>query len=332
MTKNANFKRRVRARAAKTSESYTTARNQLLNKSPENPIPEKSRIRLAVAQTFVQDDPGDAKSLHESGQEIRALMQQAHKLGAKLIQFTEGATCSPNKRLMSSTGPEHVGPADWSRCEWAVLREELDATRKLARELGLWTVIGSVHQLSHPNRPHNSLYVISDKGALTTRYDERMLSKTKVSFMYTPGADPITFEVDGVRFGCSLGIESHFSEVFLEYERLNVDCVLYSTTGAANFDGPVFATEICGHAATNSYWVGFSVPSQYSPTSPAGIADPTGAWAAKCPNDGSSSLVVADIDKNPQSQARPWRRTARAGLYASHQAQNDRRSTDRSVF
>ncbi len=329
MTKNANFKRKVRSRVAKTGESYTTARSLILAKSQENLIPEVNRLRLAVAQTVVPDDPRDRESLRESGREIRRVMQEARVSGAKLIQFAEGATCSPNKRVMSGTGPHNIGPADWNRFEWAVLREQLDETRKLARELGLWTVIGSVHRLTHPNRPHNSLYVISDKGALITRYDERMLSNTKVSFMYTPGADPVTFEIEGFVFGCALGMESHFSEVFVEYERLNVDCVLFSSTGGAMSDGPVFSTEIRGHAAMNSYWATFSVPAQYSLIDPARIVDPSGASVAWCPNDGSSSWVVADIDKNPGNQARSWRRTARAGLYGPYLARQDQRSEDR---
>jgi predicted amidohydrolase len=45
-----------------------------------------------------------------------------------------------------------------------------------------------------------------------TRYDERLLSNTKISYMYTPGSAPVTFEVDGFHFGCSLGIEPHFPE------------------------------------------------------------------------------------------------------------------------
>ena len=103
------------------------------------------------------------------------------------MHFPEGATCSPKKRIMSVRGPEQISPSDWRRFGWAVLREELDATRSLARELGLWTVFESVHQLTQPHRPHNSLYVVSDRGELVTRYDERMLSNTKVSFMYNPG-------------------------------------------------------------------------------------------------------------------------------------------------
>jgi hypothetical protein len=36
-------------------------------------------------------------------------------------------------------------------------------------------------------------------------YDERLLSNTKLSCMYTPGAGPVTFEVDGLRLGCAMG-------------------------------------------------------------------------------------------------------------------------------
>ena len=332
MTKDAHFKRNVRSRATKTGESYTIARTHLLATPPENSDRAANSVRIAVAQTFVYDDPQIPETLRESGREIRRLMRESRKQGAKLIQFTEGATCFPGKRVMSSTGPAKIGPADWTRFDWLVLREELDEIRRLARELGLWIVMGSVHQLTGPSRPHNSLYVISDKGRLVTRYDERMISNTKLAFMYTPGADPITFEIDGIFFGCSLGMESHFPEIFLEYERLNVDCVLFSSTGGAPSDGPVFAAEISGHAATNSYWVTFSVPAQHSLTAPAGIIDPAGKWVAHCPGDGSSSFVLADIDTNPGNGSRAWRRTARSGLYDRHQADKDQRSNDRSAF
>ncbi|MGW3642391.1 carbon-nitrogen hydrolase family protein, partial [Streptomyces sp. NPDC005143] len=173
--------------------------------------------------------------------------------------------------------PPFVHPADWNRFEWGVLQQELIATAALARELRLWTVLGSVHRLTPPHRPHNSLYVISDRGDVATRYDERMLSHTKISYMYSPGSGPVTFEVDGVRFGCSLGMETHFPEIFSEYERLDVDCVLFSTTGGAPDDG-TFAAETQAHASTNRYWTSFSVPAQHSPISPAGVIAPDGRW------------------------------------------------------
>lgn len=332
MTENGNFKRHVRARAAKTGESYTAALRHIRSTAPNDPTPRPKSVRMAVAQTSACDDPRDIAGLRRCGHDMRRLMREAHRAGARLVHFPEGATCSPNKRLMSSTGREPIGPSDWSRFEWAVLRDEQEAIGALARELRLWTVFGSVHPLTPPNRPHNSLYVVSDTGELVTRYDERMLSTTKVSFMYAPGSIPVTFEVDGVRFGCTLGMESHFPEIFTEYERLNVDCVLFSTTGGPSTDGPAFAAEMLGHAASNTCWVSFSVHAQHSVTAPSGIVAPGGRWTAQCPADGMPSIAVADINHDPGDLARPWRRTARSGIYEPHLADDDPRSDGRNRF
>jgi predicted amidohydrolase len=235
------------------------------------------RMRLAVAQTALREDPRNSDELRASGRDIRRLMREAQTSGARLIHFPEGATCSPNKLVMSVDGPETVGASDWDRFDWDVLHQELTATAALSRELKLWTVVGSVHQLSAPHRPHNSMYVISDQGSVVTRYDERLLSNTKISYMYTPGSSPVTFEVDGFHFGCSLGMEAHFPEIFREYEGLGVDCVLFSSTGVGTpRDTGIFATEAQGHAATNSYWVSYSVGALQSRFAPAGVISPGG--------------------------------------------------------
>lgn len=329
MTQNGNLKRRVRARAAKTGESYTAALQHIRQPTDKSA---GSSIRLAVAQTSLFNDPGDVSALHASGTEMRSLMKEARKARARLLHFPEGATCSPNKRVMSENGPREVGPSDWGRFEWAVLREELDLTSKLARELQLWVVFGSVHQLTPPHRPHNSLYVISDLGELVTRYDERMLSNTKISFMYSPGKLPVTFDVDGVRFGCALGMESHYPEIFAEYERLEADCILFSTTGETPSAAPTFAVEVLGHAASNTYWVSYSAHGPQSVCAPSGIAAPNGQWAARCSVGDAASIAVADITINRENPARPWRRKARADLYAPHQLDSDPRSEERSLF
>lgn len=334
MTENGNLKRRVRARAAKTGESYTTALMHMRRTSAKDEIPQVRRLRLAVAQTRCYDDPRDIAGLRESGREMRGLMRQAREAGARLLHFPEGATCAPNKRIMSAIGPREIGPSDWRRFEWDVLREELDATQSLARELGLWVVFGSVHRLTEPHRPHNSLYVVSDRGALLTRYDERLLSNTKISFMYTPGSIPVTFEVDGIRFGCSLGMECHYPEIFAEYERLDVNCVLFSTTGGVPVSDHAFAAEAQGYAAANRYWVSFSMQAYSGMEGPpsSGIVAPGGRWAAQCSADGTPAIALAEIDDNPGDLSRPWRRKARSGLYEPHRVEGDPRSDGRDMF
>ncbi|UXN57788.1 carbon-nitrogen hydrolase family protein [Phyllobacterium zundukense] len=330
MTQNGNLKRRVRARAAKTGESYTAALRHIRRASLDHP--DTKSVRVAVAQTSLFNDPRDISGLRASGMEMRSLMRDAHKADARLIHFPEGAMCSPNKRVMSENGPREIGPSDWTRFEWAVLREELSATSKLAKELKLWAVFGSVHQLTPPHRPHNSLYVVSDRGELVTRYDERMLSNTKISFMYSPGKTPVTFDVDGVRFGCALGMEAHYPEIFTEYEQLEADCILFSTTGETPSVAPAFAAEVLGHAASNTYWVSYSAHAPQSLTVPSGIAAPDGRWTAQCPRDGTPSIAVANIKTDPGNPARPWRRTARSDVYEPHRVDSDPRSDGRNIF
>lgn len=329
MTRNSNLKRRVRARAAKTGESYTAAL-QHIRKMPDAHV--SSSIRMAVAQTSLFNDPRDVSALKTGGQEMRRLMIDAHKAGARLIHFPEGATCWPGKRIMSAIGPREIGPSDWTRFACETLREELEATRKLAQKLKLWVVFGAVHQLTPPHRPYNSLYVVSDRGKLVTRYDERLLSNTKISFMYSPGSVPVTFEVDGVRFGCALGMEVHYPEIFMEYEKLNVDCMLFSTAGDGPSNASASAAEILGHASSNAYWASYSTLAPQSHAAPSGIATPDGQWAAQCPMNGLPAISVTDIIIDQENPARPWRRKARGDLYKSHHVNNDPRSDGRNKF
>ncbi|CAH1657134.1 putative amidohydrolase [Hyphomicrobiales bacterium] len=329
MTRNKHLKRRVRARAAKTGESYTAALRHLREPARDPAI---RSLRMAVAQTSLFNDPREISALRASGAEMRGLMEDAWKAGARLIHFPEGTTCWPGKRIMSIGGPAEIGPSDWTRCAWHILREELEDIQALAGRLKLWTVFGSAHPLTPPNRPHNSIYVVSDRGEIATRYDERLLSRTKLSFMYTPGKSPVTFEVDNIRFGCALGMETHYPEIFVAYEKLDVDCVLFSTSGESPAAAPAFAAEALGHAASNTYWVSYAAHAPQSAAVPSGIAGPDGQWKAQCPMNGLPALAVTDITIGPENRARPWRRQVRTDLYAAHQVSGDPRSDGKNLF
>lgn len=183
MTANKGFKKQVRTRVSKTGESYTAALQHLRDTPPPEQESTPSPIRIAVVQMEPPADPTDRAALERAGRVIRSLMDQAHEQGAALIHFGEGAICAPDKRMMSSN-PHEVAEADWSRFDWHTLQRQLQLIAEHAAALGLWTVIGATHRVSAPHRPHNSLYVIDDHGRVVTRYDERMLSFTKVSYMY----------------------------------------------------------------------------------------------------------------------------------------------------
>ena len=217
---------------------------------------------------------------------------------------------------MSELGPDQVGPSDWTKAEWAVLQEELDRITVLSRELGIWTVIPSVHQLPGGVRPHNSMYVVSDEGKVVARYDERTLSTAKVTYMYTPGTEPVTFEVDGYRFGLTLGMDVHFPELFSAYDQLDVDGVLvsYSTTGTPKNDRA--ATEARGHAAANCYWISLAVAANPESDIDSGVIDDMGDWVAEAPSDSRPAIGVGELnrDQGLSPAAHDWRRQARSRI------------------
>ncbi|MER5261928.1 carbon-nitrogen hydrolase family protein [Actinosynnema sp. NPDC002837] len=293
-------------------------------------MPESDHVRLAVAQTTMRSEPRDSAEFRAGGRDIRRMMSEAHDAGATLVHFPESAICVPDKYILSGGDPAEAGPANWDLFAWGAQRQELTAIAALAGELGLWTVLGSTHRLTSPHRPHNSLYVISDQGRLVTRYDERMLSNTKITYMYTPGSSPQTFTVGGLRFGLLLGMEVHFPELFLEQERLDVDCVLFSTHGPGERpDDGTFAAEARAHAAANRYWVSYAGPTWGVPS---GVISPTGHWDARCPEVGRPGLALVDLDSSRENGARQWRRTARSGIYEPHFVPEDRRSNDVHSF
>jgi predicted amidohydrolase len=272
----------------------------------------RHRLLIATAQCVLRPDPGSRDQLCESGERIRALMREAAAAGASLAHFPEGALCSPHKRVVSSRGPDVIAAADWASVDRAALQAELGAVARLARELRLWVAVGGIDFAPGRSRPTNSLFVISRHGALAGRYDERMLSRTKSLYMYEAGTGALVFEVGGVRFGCALGMESHYPELFAAYERDDVDCVLLSTAGNPEFP-EVFAVEAAGHAAANSLWVSYAGPVGPG-ESPAGVVTPNGAWLTRCATAQKDSVVVTEIDISAGERARAWRRRARAGL------------------
>ena len=278
-------------------------------------------IRMAAAQSPVGPDPVT------NGESIRALMHSAAQQGARLIHFPEGA----------ATGYVPAGPEAKTGCwqvDWAAAREQLELTAALAGELGLWTVLGGNHQLTGTNRPHNSLYVISDEGQLVGRYDKRLCSYNEITNWYSPGFGPLAFDVDGFRFGCALCIEINFPELFMDYRANGVDCVLFSSYS----QDPVFDVMARGHAAANNLWISVSVPAHCAAAMSAGVIGPHGIRLASCPADDQPALACVDLDRTDPAldvalnKARPWRVVSREGrIYQDHRVE-DPRSTDRASF
>ncbi|WP_457797203.1 carbon-nitrogen hydrolase family protein [Methylocystis sp. S23] len=278
----------------------------------------ESVFPIATAQSIVTSD------VRKNGRHIRDLMSSASEAGCRLAHFPEGALSGYIKSQIEN----------WAVVDWKLLREELVAIAAHAAHLGLWTVIGCNHRLTPPHPPHNSLYVISHEGRLVGRYDKRLCSNTELADWYTPGRSAVTFDVDGVRFGMMLCIEVQFPELFLEYGRMGVDCVLFS----AYSDDPMFRLLSRAHAATNNFWLSLSIPALPTSRLSAGLIGPDGALQATASEGGKPSLVCGGIDKDDPrfdiaiNKARPWRAAARAGGIYTERLVTDARSDDRLSF
>jgi len=80
----------------------------------------------------------------------------------------------------------------------------------------------------------------------------------------------------------------------------------------------MFRIQCQGHAASNCYWLSYSVPEKGSEKQPSCFIGPDGEILASC-GCGASGLVVCEIDPLdakwdiPVNKARPWRSRARAG-------------------
>jgi predicted amidohydrolase len=249
-------------------------------------------------------------------------MREAAVRGARLVQFPEG--------MLSGYAKETIQA--WSEVNWQTVREELGAVMQLAAELRVWVVLGSAHPLTPPHRPHNSLYIISDTGKLVNRYDKRYCSYTETTRFYTPGLEPVVFEVDGFRFGCVICVEINFPDVFIEYDKLGVDCVLLS---AYPID-KIFYTMARGHAALHNYWLALSVPSECSHMMMSALIGPNGQTLKR--SESNEGLVFCDLDRNaPEfeialTKARPWRAVAGTGEFYEDWLVTDPRSTNKTCL
>lgn len=276
-----------------------------------------SKIIIATAQTKV------SRNIKENGQAIRYLIKKSHSKGADIIHFCEGALSGYTKKQLGS--PENI--------DFQKIRIELEKILKLAKSLNVWVVLGCIHELSQGNRPHNSLYIISNKGEIVNRYDKRKCSHNELLNWYTPGFEKCTFEIKGIKFECLLCIEIQFPELFTEAEKNNVHCILFSSYSR----NKMFGIQAQGYAASNNYWISMAIPVNESDDLASQFILPNGIIGAKCTRK-KSSIIINEIDLQnsklnlPLNLARPWRKLAREGAIYESKRVVDNRSKSKTIM
>jgi predicted amidohydrolase len=142
----------------------------------------------------------------------------------------------------------------------------------------------------------------------------------------------VVFDVDGFRFGMAICIEINFSDLFADYDRLGVDCLLLSAYPVDS----IFATKARAYAAIHNYWLSLSVPAQTTQLLHSALIGPHGEVLADA--GAESGLVVGTLDRKAPALhgalnfARPWRAIARAGEIYEERRVTDDRSRVRNEF
>lgn len=154
---------------------------------------------------------------------IFSQMRAAKAQGAQVAHFPEACL----------SGYAGADLPSYDGLDWSLLEQSACAILDLARELRLWTIVGSAHRLSGDHKPHNSLYIINDQGQLIDRYDKMFCAgnaaeNTGDLAHYTPGNHFSVFEIEGVRCGTLICHEYRYPELYREYQKRGVQLVFHS--------------------------------------------------------------------------------------------------------
>lgn len=292
----------------------------------------RNTLRVAGCQFAVDGD------VERNRDQILVQIREAASLGARVAHFPEAAL----------SGYAGVDVDDLSRMDWDKLREATESICREAARRKIWVLLGSAHRLSGGNRPHNSVYVISDQGCIVDRYDKRFctggscLDVTTDLAHYTPGDHAAIFEIDGYRCAVLICYDYRFPELYRNLKQRGVE-VLFQSFHNARRDGQTFrrrnlwkqivpATMMC-RAATNSFWISATnSTAKYSMWAnffvrPDGRV--TGRLEVHVPG-----VLISDVDPSLElwDASAPWRDRAMQGTLHSGELIDDPRSRDRSCL
>src|ERR1700759_1915272 len=264
---------------------------------------------------------------------------EAARQGARVAHFPEGA-------LSGYAGTDFETFAGY---DWAALDRAAGGIAQLARELGIWVVAGSAHRFSDVSAPHNSLYVVSDRGQVARRYDKRFLGGADPDH-YSPGRHFSTWDIDGIRCGALICYDYRFPELYRHYAALNVQLMFHSfhagnvapdrVAAISAAIGPEYApvnpaptftypgitmpAVMTASAACNNMWI--SCPNSSAPESlwPAFFVRSDGITTGRLERNIPGFLTsTVDTSQDLYDSTRPWRHRAIAGTWHSGELAED---------
>jgi predicted amidohydrolase len=277
------------------------------------------KLKVATCQFVV------GRNITRNAERIREFLHKAAKSKADIVHFPECA-------LSGYVGTDFPSFAGYN---WELLKEETLKIMALAAKLRLWVVLGSTHRLAEPNKPHNSLYLISLEGTIVDRYDKRFCTKQDLRRLM-PGDHFVFFTINGVQCSLLICFDLRFPELYRQLYKQGVNCIFQSFYNARQ-KGPSVHTHIIRqtmqcHAATNHFWVSMANASGYYSPYPSCFIQPDGMIVRQLKANRAGMMInTVDLGKEFYDPMADFRDTAIAGaLSNAPKVINDPRSKNRT--
>ena len=237
-----------------------------------------SRMRVAAAQIHVTDQLG------ENLDTISQTMRRCAADGVEAVLFPETAL----------TGYSPVIGHGRDASEWPAVQEGLGAVAQLARELGIWVVLGT--EAWDKGAWVNRLYAYSDAGQVAGTYDKVHLTNSDTCF-YRAGTRNTLFEMKGVTIGLQICYDARFPEGYRSLLHQGAKVIMQGFYGAGSntWKVPVLGAHLRSRAAESGCFViaaNVAGPLQIVVSQ---IVDPLGLVLAQA-NQDREEVITADLD------------------------------------
>jgi len=277
------------------------------------------KLSIASCQFPVSGD------IQENAKYIKVQMKEAKIRGAEVAHFPECA--------LSGYGGADFETFD--NFDWVQLKNSTSEICALAKDLDLWVLLGSSHQLSTGNKPHNSLYVISPDGKVVDRYDKRFCTSGDLDF-YSPGDHFVNFKINDINCGLLICYDVRFPELYREYSKSKAEMIFQSFYNARHGEDcihpkimPVTAQV---RAASNSFFMSLT-NSSAAYSWPCHFITPDGLVMKKLPAN-KPGIMISEIDVNKKyyDGSGKYRLEAIDGKLNNGTLISDPKSTDRTGY
>ena len=301
------------------------------------------KLSVATCQFPVSSD------IDRNRRYIERQLRWAKQRGAHVAHFCEGA-------LSGYVGADFPSFAGY---DWGLLEERTREIFELARQLRIWVLLGSSHRLDGRHKPHNSVYVIDDSGALLDRYDKMFCAGDASAregelAQYSPGSHFCVFEIRGVRCGLLICHEYRYPELYREYKRRGVELMFHSfhagnatpqrwkamqrQVGAeyhrlnreSTLPGITMPASMQAASASSHLWISCSNTSARESCWPAFFVRPDGVVTGRLRRNVAGVLITrVDTEQLLYDSTLAWRDRAMRGVYHSGRRVRDPRSARR---